>query len=65
MRTFTKTLLIVILTLCVSVFAGCARNTISYGAEEVVRLEAGEPAPWTGWLLSDTELEFLLKQADP
>jgi len=36
------------------------------GEQEMIRLEADEPAPRMGRLLSDAEVEFLLKRAyDP
>jgi hypothetical protein len=43
--------------------AACAPKPPDYGAEQIVRLEAAQPAPWAGWLVSDAELEFLLKHA--
>ncbi len=56
--------LLVILTLCVLAFAGCGHRVLDYGSQEIVRLEAGQAAPWPGWLLSDAELEMLLKKAE-
>ena len=59
MRSLLGTLL-----LCALAFAGCGpRPVAAYGDQEIIRLEAGQPSPWTGWLLSDTELEHLLKTA--
>jgi len=50
--------------LCALALPGCGRKVCSYGAEETLHLEKGQPAPWTGWLLSDADLEYLLKAAE-
>lgn len=47
------------------VCVGCAPKIEPYGLDETVRLEAGDAAPFDGWLLSDRDLEFLLKRAEP
>lgn len=53
------------LTLCVIACVGCApANDHPYTDREIVRLEAGRPAPWAGWLIGSGDLEFLLKAAD-
>lgn len=52
-----------ILTLCAAVWPGCGPKAHDYGSKQIVRLKAAQPAPWAGWLVSDAELEFLLKQA--
>ena len=45
-------------------FAGCAPKVRSYGRQEIIRLEKGQAAPWTGWLVSDADLEMLLKDSE-
>ncbi len=52
------------LVLFVSCFSGCGPARVEpYGGQELERLEAGQPAPWAGWLLSDEHFEMLLKTA--
>lgn len=46
-------------------FAGCGQRVEPYGAEETVYLAKDAPAPFAGWLLSDADLEALLKAAEP
>ena len=56
--------LFVTLVLFASCFGACGPpRTEPYGLQELERLEAGQSAPWAGWLMSDGDLEFLLKQA--
>ena len=52
------------LVVCASFFAGCGPARVeSYGVLELERLEVGQPAPWSGWLLSDEYFEMLVKTA--
>ncbi len=36
-----------------------------YGNQQATHLEPNQPAPFAGWLLSDSDLEWLLKSAQP
>lgn len=52
---------------CALACAGCAPlrpEAAAYGLDEPVRLSAGTAAPFDGWLLSDADLEWLLKAAE-
>ncbi len=49
----------VLLLLLLSACASCGRNehvVIIRPAEEIVHLEAGIPAPYAGWLLTDAQI---------
>jgi hypothetical protein len=51
------------LLLCAIVCGGCGPGVEPYGTDEAVYLQVDEPAPFAGWLLSDADLEALLKAA--
>ena len=64
-RSITRSLLVMFM-LSVLAFAGCApKPVVEYGSQELQHIEQGQPAPYTGWLMSDQELELLLKAARP
>lgn len=68
MRTFASTTRSLLATwlLCATASAGCAPKADSYAdftSDEISRLRAGEPAPFTGWLVSDADLEAMVKGA--
>jgi len=51
--------LVASMLLCVVVVTGCAGKTeVVYltGGDEIVHLEAGVPAPFAGWLMTDERL---------
>lgn len=52
-----------ILTLSAFGLDACAPAIEPYGNQEIIHIEKDEPAPWPGWLMTDAELEFLLKKA--
>ena len=70
MRTSTSTTkwLVTILLLFALVFPACAPArpdvAASYGREGPLHLDANQPAPFAGWLVSDADLEWLLKAAE-
>jgi hypothetical protein len=58
----TKWLLMMLMLFALAC-AGCVPSVEPYGADELVYLRATEPAPFDGWLLSDADLEALIKAA--
>ncbi len=46
---------------CLAMISGCAPAVAPYSIDEAVHLEKGDPSPFVGWLLSDADLEMLLK----
>jgi hypothetical protein len=64
MRRFTMKWLTTMLMLCVIGLGGCVRDVRPYSNAEAVYIKTGEPAPFDGWLLSDADLEVLLKAAE-
>jgi len=45
------------------VCAGCGPNAEPYGLNETIYLNKGDDAPFDGWLVSDQDMEYLLKRA--
>lgn len=56
--------IIAILVTASLALSGCASRVVAYGDQEAVHLAQSEPAPFSGWLLSDADLEMLLKGAE-
>ena len=63
MKTYITRWLLTMLALCAFGLDACAPAIKPYGNQEIIHLEKDEPAPWPGWLMTDAELEFLLKKA--
>jgi hypothetical protein len=63
---FTTTWRLTIALLLLIVLPACARarhEAVSYGRQAPLHLDANQPAPFAGWLVSDADLEWLLKAA--
>lgn len=61
-KTFVRLSLLAILTLFLLTSIGCVkRPVIVLNESKTVKIETGQPAPWTGWLLSDGALAELLE----
>ena len=58
--------LLTILTLSLLASTGCAKKppVVVLSDSNTLILQAGEPAPWSGWLLSDGAVVDLLEAAD-
>ena len=59
--------LAVILTVCAAACAGCAPSqpVLEHpGVHQIAKVQAGQPAPFTGWLLPEADFAMLLKLAE-
>ena len=60
-----KILLMGILTLSLLGLTGCLQKpVIVLNEARTVKLQEGEPAPWSGWLLTDGALTTLLEEVE-
>lgn len=60
-----KIFLIVMLMLLLSGLTGCSRKPVIVLDEaKTIHLNQGQPAPWDGWLLTDSAMATLLETVE-
>lgn len=61
-KKYAKTLIAATLMLCLLALTSCSpKPVIVLNEAKTVKIEQGEPAPWSGWMLTDGALVKLLE----